>query len=806
MLFSLNWISEFVNLEGINRKELIGRFTLSTAEVEEIYELGNDIQNVVVGEIVEVMEHPTSEKLHLLQINLGNEVVPCVCGAPNVTVGEYVAFAKTGGMVGGKEICRTTIAGYESYGMCCSEQELGISEDHSGLLILDHSHPLGTDLKSFLPLEDTIFEVDNKSLTNRPDLWGHYGIAREISVLTKRELKPMTTLDLTQYRKLPTIPVEIEATSQVYRYSCIGIQNITKHESPLWMKLRLTYCGMRPIHLLADLTNYLMLELGQPMHAFDRSLLFSTKGSHKTADDTIVVKTFQEPQSFTTLDGVTRSIDTNTLMICSSNGPAAIAGIMGGEISKIQECTSEILLESANFDAVSVRTASVRLGLRTDASAHYEKSLDPEMTLDAIARFLKLLLEIVPTARVCTAPSDYVIQQYPTISFDFDTAYVNQYTGIGISTDFIEETLTLLGFKVTRTNDCFHVIVPSYRATKDVTMKVDIIEEIARIYGYDNFEIHSTKTLLKPIKQLPSHVEEYEIKLLLAEKYRMNELHTYLWYDQRKNKELALTTSPNVRIINSVTGDNATLQSSVIPNLINAVSRNITNFPEQRLFTISRVVEGLDDANLCKERKKLGLILVSKSKNEKTLYFELKATIENLIYELKNLLPCFLPYNQLPMDENYIHPINSAKIQLGTNDLGYFSCLHPQILANIDRKACLVFAELDLDLLHAIPKQDLIYTEPTRYPEITMDLSLLLPVSMQYQQLQEIIDANSLDDLNRYELIDQYEDKDALGSMKSLTLRFIFSSMERTLESTVIQENMNVLVNHLAEHHVTLRG
>lgn len=806
MKFSLNWISEFVNLDGVNKKELIRRFTLSTAEVEEIYELGNDIQHVVVGEILEVKAHPTSEKLHLLKINLGDEIVPCVCGAPNVVVGAYVAFAKVGGMVGKKEIHKATIAGYESYGMCCSEQELGISEDHSRLLILDHSHPVGTDLKSFLPLDDTIFEVDNKSLTNRPDLWGHYGIAREISVLTKRELKPITTLDLTQYHKLPTIPVEIEAASQVYRYSCIGIQNITKHESPLMMKLRLTYCGMRPIHLLADLTNYLMLELGQPMHAFDSTRLFRTNDSYKAVSDKIVVKTFKEPQSFTTLDGVTRSIDTKTLMICNSKEPATIAGIMGGEISKIQESTTEILLESANFDAVSVRTASVRLGLRTDASAHYEKSLDPQMTLVAIARFLKLLLEIDPAAKVCSAPSDYVIQQYPMISIDFDKAYVDQYTGIDISTDFIEETLQLLGFQVTRTKDSFHVIVPSYRATKDITLKVDIIEEITRIYGYDNFEIHSTKTLLKPVKQLPSHIEEYEIKLLLAKKYGMNELHTYLWYDQRKNKELALTTSPNVRIINSVTGDNATLQSSVIPNLINAVSRNIANFPEQRLFTISRVAEGLDDANLCKERKKLGLVLVSKSKKEKDLYFELKSTIENLIYELKNQLPYFLPYDQLPIDDNYLHPVNTARVQLGTTDLGYFSCLHPRILANIDRKASLVFAELDLDLLHPIQKQSLIYTEPTRYPEIAMDLSMLLPISMQYQQLQEIIGAYSMDDLNRYEVIDQYEDKETLGIKKSLTLRFIFSSMERTLESTVIQQNMNELVNHLASHNITLRG
>lgn len=805
MLISMNWISEYTDLSGINLKELIGRFTLSTAEVEDIYELGKDISDVVVGEIVEITPHPSSKKLHLLKINTGADIVPCVCGAPNVAVGAYVAFAKAGGKVKGKEILATTVAGYESYGMCCSEQELGISEDNSGLLLFDSSHKPGTNIKDFLPLEDTIFEVDNKSLTNRPDLWGHYGIAREIATLTKRSLKPVETLELTKYESLPAIPIHIEAPEKVFRYSCIRVDHVTKHESPLTMKIRLTYCGMRPINLLADLTNYLMLELGQPMHAFDSDVLFGNRPDDNNITTGITVKTFEQPFDFVTLDGVTRNIDTDTLMICSNQGPAAIAGIMGGELSQIQDTTSSLMLESANFDAVSVRTSAVRIGLRTDASAHYEKCLDPEMTVPAIGRFLKLLTAIDPSVIVTSSLSDLYIKKYDTITIDFDKKYVDKYTGIDISSDAIEETLTLLGFQVTRENDSFHVVVPSYRATKDVTMKADIIEEITRIYGYDNFELNSQMSLIQPVRQLPSHIEEYDIKLLLAKKYNMNEVHTYLWYDNRKNKELGIQTAPNIRIINSITGDNATIQSSVLPNLLNTVSRNVNRYPEQRIFTISRVADGYTADGLCIEKKKLGLIFASKKKEEKELYFELKALLDNLMYELKNDLPAYQPHSESNTCNNYLHPVNTADILMGQKVLGILSCLHPMVQKQLDRKLNVVMAELDLDLVHQQSSSEYTYQEPSKYPEISIDYSLLMPVKMPYKELDSLIHTCCLKNLKSYEFIDQYLDKDVLGDKKSITLRFTFSSNERTLESSEITAETDRLIELLKTNGILLR-
>ena len=519
MLVSINWIKDYVDLDGCDIKELINKFTLATAEVEDIYYMGRDVQNVVVGEIKTLENHPESKKLHLLTVDIGDKTVNCVCGAPNVRVGQKVAFATAGGRVVAGEIGKATVAGYESEGMCCSEKELGISDENSGIMELDPSYKNGTDIKELFPIDDIVFEVDNKSLTNRPDLWGHYGIAREFAALTGRELKPLDLADLDSDSE-NVVPVTIGDTEHVFRYSCLRMANITKHVSPMEIRIRLFYCGMRPINLLADLTNYIMLEIGQPTHAFD-----ATKIDH------IKVDMPKEDIDFTTLDGTTRKADTNTLLIYNHDEPVAIAGIMGGLDSEIVGDTSSVVLESANFDGICVRKSSSRLGLRTDASARYEKMLDPELTLVAIKRFVKLVKDIDSDAVIDSKLTDEYAKKYPQITLTFDKAYVDRYTGIEISNERIIHTLTLLGFGVDEKDGVFTVTVPSWRATKDVTIKADIIEEITRIYGYDNFEITTTRSPLKPVHSAPERLVGDEIKDILVKKYSMHEVHSYIWCD-----------------------------------------------------------------------------------------------------------------------------------------------------------------------------------------------------------------------------------------------------------------------------------
>lgn len=793
MLISMNWISEFTDLSGVNIKELINRFTLSTAEVEDVYEMGKNIKDVVVGKIIEVNDHPNSKKLHLVKVDIGTEVVEVVCGAPNVFVGAVVPFAKLGGRVGDLEIKEVPIAGVVSRGMCCSEKELGISDDHSGLMIIEEDYPLGTDIKEFMQLEDIVFEVDNKSLTNRPDLWGHYGIAREIAALNKRPLKPLELVDTSIYRSLPPIDLKVEDDKRIYRFSCITMDNISKKKSPINMRIRLTYCGMRPINLLADLTNYLMMEIGQPMHAYD---------NRKVKD--IRVKTFSEPFDFLTLDGVTRRIDSDTLMICDIKEPIGIAGIMGGELSSIFDDTSSVLLESANFEGTGVRKSATRLGLRTDASSRYEKTLDPEMTVIAIERFMKLLMDIDPGVKVTSCLTDSYVKRYDKITVDFDKAYIDKYTGIDIPSDLMEETLTYLGFKVTRDGDKFSVVVPSWRATKDVTMKADIVEEITRIYGYDNFEINSTKSLLSPVRHSVERDNEYRIKIFLSDKYDMNEVHSYIWYETKMNKELGIVTEPNVRIVNSVTAENDTIRSTIIPSLLGFVYKNVDSNPEMGMYEIGRVADGLTEDGLCNERKRLGIVIASKVLSEKEVFFKLKEAVERVIMDIKNISPVFVENNEINK-YNYVHAVNSAGIKLKDLEIGYLSILNPKIRNNIDKKLNVAFAEIDIDDMEKIDAMPLEYKEVSKYPGVTVDLSLLVDKEIRYETLSKYIDMYPCQYLDRYYLVDIFEDDKILQNKKSVTVRFEFVSMERTLESHEIQSMVDGLLAVLKSKNIELR-
>ncbi len=793
MYISMNWISEFTDLSGINLKELIGRFTLSTAEVEEIHEYGKNIRDVVVGKIVDISDHPSSKKLHLVKVDIGTEVVGCVCGAPNVFVGAIVPFAKLGGQVGDLEIKEAKIAGEISHGMCCSEKELGISEDHSGLMMLDDTYPLGTDIKSFMQLEDTVFEVDNKSLTNRPDLWGHYGIAREISVLTKRPLKPLEVIDTSVYKDLAKIDVKVENTEKCYRYSCITVSDIKEKKSPINMRIRLSYCGMRPINLLADLTNYLMMELGQPMHAFDHAKVSKIR-----------VKTYPETVDFLTLDGTMRKVDTDTLLICDEKEPVAIAGIMGGELSEITDDTTSVLLESANFDGVSVRKSATRLGMRTDASSRYEKIIDPELTIPAIERFLKLLTEIDPGVKVTSSLTDCYVKHYDTIRIDFNKAYVDKYTGIDISSDQIEETLTALGFGVTRNADEFSLVVPSWRATKDVTIKADIIEEITRIYGYDNFEICSTKSFLTPIRHSVERDNEYRMKELLSERYVMNEVHSYIWYENKLNKELGIQTEPNIRIINSITAENDTIRATIIPSLLGFVAKNADNFPEMGMYEIGRVANGLREDGLCDERKRLGIVVASKKLSDKEIYFKCKEIVEQLILAVKNINPTFAIKEELAK-YNYVHPINSASIKVKDEEIGYFSVLNPRVKNKIDKKLNVAFAELDLETLEKVAAEGLRYTEVSKYPGVTIDLSLLIDKELRYEHIVSYVKEYKCDYLQNLHLVDIFEDEKLLPGKKSMTVRFDFISKERTLEGQEIQTMVDELLALFATKGIELR-
>ncbi len=785
MFLSMNWISDFVDLTGLDKTKLISQFSLSAAEVEnEIFYKGSDISGIVVAEIKSVEDHPDSKKLHLLKVDAGDgALTDVVCGAPNVRVGLKTAFAKVGAKIGEITISPRPVAGYESFGMCCSEKEIGISDDNSGIMEITEDVALGTDIKDVYEIDDIIFEVDNKSLTNRPDLWGHYGIAREFATLAKRPLKPLECVDLKAYSNLPKVDMKIEDTL-CQRYSCLQVGNITKTVSPVNMRIRLFYCGMRGINLLADLTNYLMLEMGQPMHAFD---------SRKV--ENIRIKRFDKPFTFCTLDGIDREIDENTLMICNGNTPVAIAGIMGGLDSEIVEDTTTLTLESATFDAVSIRKSTVRLSHRTDASMRYEKCLDPEMTVPAIARFVKLLSDIDPDMKVVSSLTDEYAYKYDTISLSFDKKFVDRYTGIDISSSAIEETLTALGFGIKTDGDKFSVTVPSWRATKDVTMKADIIEEITRIYGYDNFDIHTVDAPLYPVRPDMEKTVEDRIKDILVKRYSLHELHSYIWAYHDEYKELGIEIEDNVKLANSANPNIETIRKSIIPTQLCQVKYNSSYMPDFGVFEVGRTVNGLKEDGLCDEHKKLAITLFSKTKSAEVLYRELYTMLCVMADDIKHES---LSFEAMEAVSSYQHIKNLNALTCAGMKIGEIGMVHPVVSKKIDKKASIVYAEIDVREFSAVANKSISYKEPSRFPEMEIDLSF---VSDRFTPIADAISAQNCELIKSVSVTDIYEDETG----KSITTRIVFSHPDRTLTREEVTAVTDKIIADLAESNIELK-
>lgn len=786
MLISMNWIRDFVDLSGLDTDELIHKFSLSTAEVEnEIFYKGSDLSGIVVAEIKSVEEHPNSKKLHLLKVDTGEkELTDVVCGAPNVRVGMKTAFAKLGAHIGEIEITPRDLGGYTSCGMCCSEKELGLSDDNDGIMDITDDVPNGTDLKSIYEVDDVIFEVDNKSLTNRPDLWGHYGIAREFAALAGRPLKPIETADLSVYNDLPKVDIKIE-DPLCKRYTGIRFENITRRVSPVNMRIRLFYCGMRAINYLADLTNYLMLEMGQPMHAFD---------SRKV--EKIRVKRFDKPFEFTTLDEVKRNIDENTLMICNGDTPVAIAGIMGGLDSEIVDDTTSLTLESATFDAVSIRKSSARLSHRTDASMRYEKSLDPEMASVASARFVKLLSQYDNGVKVTSALTDEYASKYDTVTLEFNKSYVDRYTGIEISNETIVKTLESLGFKVKLEGDDFTVVVPSWRATKDVTLKADIIEEITRIYGYDNFDIHTAVAPLYPVRMFEEKNVEEQIKDILVKRFSLHEVHSYVWAYYDEYKKLGIEVEDNVKLLNASNPNIETIRRSMIPTQLCQVRTNVSYAPEFGIFEIGRVVDGVDEKNLCREQKKLAVTLFSKSGDIQSLYFRLTQMLAVIADDIKHKQVTF---KAAEADHAYIHPKNYNTVFCDGVEIGKIGLVYPTVAKKIDKKGAVVFAEIDINAFVAIKSAGIRYAETPKFPTIDVDLTF---VSRKYEPIADAIAKTGSELIRKVSVADIYEDE----AGKAITVRISFVHPERTLVKDEVMEIADKIIATLKEQNINLKA
>lgn len=484
-------------------------------------------------------------------------------------------------------------------------------------------------------------------------------------------------------------------------------------------------------------------------------------------------------------------------MIYDNDTAVGIAGIMGGLDSEIKEETDTVVLESANFDSVSIRRSASRLALRTDASARYEKTLDPEMTLPAVKRFIKLLKDADPGCECVTRITDVYHYRYPVRKVEFDKRFIDRYTGIDISCKRIKNTLELLGFATEQDGERFVTTVPSWRGTKDVSMKADIVEEITRIYGYDNFAVKTTTSPLLPAKTTELRREENLIKDILVKTYGMHEIHTRVWCDPDAMRNLDLIPEENVRIL-GMTKNNGYIRTCMMESFLPAVYANRNYKPSFGMFEIGRVVKGRKQDGTANEQRRLAVTMFSKEMTEKALYLQMVQIINAICDNLKHLLP---QYQKTKVSHVWQHPGNTAVFSLASREIGVINTLHPRVLKKIAKNASVICTEIDMDALLAIPAASLNFKEPSRFPSIEYDLSLVIPDGIRFERLADCWTSIESAALRNASVIDIYD----AGAVKSITVRFAFGCEDRTLTSEEVQKDIDCILGKLKDIDVKLK-
>lgn len=778
MKVSLNWVRDFVDID-LDVEDLANRLTMAGLEVESIERFGVEFNDVIVARIEQVKPHPSADRLKLCAVNTGKEILPVVCGAPNVKEGVYVAFAKVGAKLpGGYTIKSARIRGEVSEGMLCSEAELGISEDHSGLMIFPDNLPLGADLVSLLGLEDVVLEV---SVTpNRGDCLSVLGIAREIAAITgKRVRYPDFTVQETEEDIHNITSVTIEDPDLCPRYTARLIKNITIKPSPLWMRRRLQAVGLRAINNAVDVTNYVMMELGQPLHAFDFRFL---------EEGRIVVRQAQEGEIFYSLDGKERVLRSGILMICDGVKPVAIAGIMGGLNSEVKGDTEMILLESAYFSPASIRRSARWLGMNTDASYRFERGIDPEGVIKALNRAASLIATL-GGGTVCRG----VIDSYPkkivtSVPISLRWKRLNGVLGTDISQEEVKGILENLEMGVSRDGkDKIVVTPPSFRS--DINREIDLIEEVARIYGYERIPVTLPSNRTEPGGISKKEQLEREIRAILRG-CGFSEIITYSFIPANFATYLNLSGGPQVektlRIQNPLSEEQSVMRTTLVYSLMETVARNVRlGKTDLKFFEFGKTYLKREREMLPEERWTLGLVGTGYRYGESWHYsdlffdfYDLKGIVEKILEGLHISDVDYVSSNGVP----YLHPGRVSIVKLGDGILGYVGEVHPEVRRRFDLQNRVVLAELDLEvLLGFLLDQRIVYREFSKFPASIRDAAFLVDREVEAKKLVEVARTHGEEILENVMIFDVYEGEKIGKDKKSIALRFIFRSKERTL-------------------------
>ena len=785
MLVSYNWLKQYTNVED-NASALAEKITRGGIEVEGVEYLAEEISGVVVGYVESKEKHPDAEKLNVCQVNVGEEEnLQIVCGAPNVDAGQYVIVATVGAKLPGIKIKKAKLRGVESQGMICSLAELGLSKSvvpknyQEGIYVFETEQELGSDVVEVLGLNDYILDL---SITpNRADALSMRGLTYELGAIYNNKVD-FKDVEKEEDYEATSLQVAIESDS-CRNYVGQVVKNVEVKSSPLWLQTRLMNSGIRPINNIVDITNYVLLEFGQPMHAFDKDLV----------GDKIVVRDAKEGEVLETLDGEERKLQTTDLVITDGTRAIALGGVMGGKNTEVSEETKNIILESAYFNPTSVRRTSAAHGLRSDSSARFEKGIDPNMQKAALARAVELILELCPNAVVESSVG--VVNKVDDKVVEITTSYINNYLGIILSTEEIVAILEGLSFKVEASGEDLVVKVPTRRP--DISIKQDLVEEVIRIYGYDNL----ASTLPKFSKTTKGGLT-YSQRMVrdLRAVYAslgFNDTINYSLVSEEEATQYTLEDHHKVRLLMPMTETHSTLRQSLIPGLLNTVQYNVARKQKDlKLLEIGRVFFGSGDDNIQpKETLYLSAALTGEERVTKWLkesstldFFAAKGYLE-VVFERLGLEEK-VTYKKSTLEG--MHPGRFAGVYLGEKRIGFIGEVHPQVADKLGLNTTYVF-EINLDEVISESKVKPKYEEVTKYPEITRDIAMLVDVKDEYQNIYNVIESVNSKLITNVELFDLYAGAELLAGKKSLALTITYSDKQKTLtdeEVTAVHEKV----------------
>ncbi|MDC7228460.1 MAG: phenylalanine--tRNA ligase subunit beta [Spirochaetales bacterium] len=793
MKISLDWIKDFVELPELSPQEMGVRFTLSTCEVEGVEETNAHMEQVSVVEITKIEAHPEADKLRLVSFETGSGERRVVCGAPNVAPGMKVPFAPIGTTLpGGFTLEPKKIRGVMSEGMLCAEDELGLSDDHAGLMELPADAPVGKSLAEYLELKrDVLLDIDNKSITHRPDLWGHYGMAREFSAAFGKPLaKPFDEAWIEKMRGLyndetPPVSVTVDEGTACLGFCGLSVDGVSIKSSPVWMQQRLTACGMRPINNIVDISNYVMLELGMPNHIFDRD---TVRGGR------IIVRDMGKDGTFTTLDEMERKMIAADTMVCDAEGPSSIGGIMGGLTSSVKDETNRVFIEVANWKPERIRHTSTRLGLRTDASQRYEKSLDSHQIERTVLRILELLLESCPEAKVVGSLVSDKVQLKPPLIIDLTLERVNSILGTTLEQSEVIRILESLEYKIDAQGDVMKVTVPSYRATKDVEVDADLIEDVGRIYGFDKLIPLAPHNEITVTSLSPAKIMERRIQDFMVLRGRALEIYSYPLTGARLLEQADWSVmNEGLVLANALSPETDRMRPSLVPSLLEKASLNQKFHSKYRLFELGRSYLE-NEKNFSEDRHQLGIIYFDKNESP---FMDVLNLMGDLLESL-SLKAQIQPPNPkfanpvVASDWTGRHPHEFLDVRVMGKICGFIGTIHPLMCSKFKIKGNLVMAVLDMtDFMDRPVKDKTKYKPLPKFPGATFDCTVVAETNTPAADVLGVLKKVKLKELEDVRIVDVYPLSE---SQKTVTLRSWLLDRDKTLAPDFLKEAENKIV------------